>query len=111
MPWDQVMHKWKSGQLHSGSPEGPKVKSQKQAVAIMLSEKRAAGEGKKEYQSVKKHNKGGSVEPSEKAAISQNILETLANPIGRHGLKKGGLVEDKGYGWRRWGQGSRHPHG
>lgn len=40
MPSSEVMHKWKSGKLHSGSKRGPKVKSQKQAVAIMLSEKR-----------------------------------------------------------------------
>jgi uncharacterized protein DUF6496 len=46
MPWDQVMHKWKAGTLHSGSKSGPAVKSQKQAVAIMLSEKRS---GKSEY--------------------------------------------------------------
>jgi len=51
MPYDEVMHKWGTGKLHSGSPSGPKVKSQKQAVAIMLSEKRAAQGGKKEYQS------------------------------------------------------------
>jgi len=35
------MGKFKRGQLHSGSKSGPKVKSRKQAVAIMLSEKRA----------------------------------------------------------------------
>jgi hypothetical protein len=52
VPWDEVMHKWKAGTLQSGG--GGKVKSQKQAVAIMLSEKRKAGAGKKEYQS-KKH--------------------------------------------------------
>ena len=40
MPSSEVMHKWKGGTLHSGSKKGPKVKSQKQAVAIMLSEKR-----------------------------------------------------------------------
>ena len=51
MPWDEVMHKWGQGKLHSGSKSGPKVKNQKQAVAIMLSEKRAASKGKKEYQS------------------------------------------------------------
>ena len=50
MPWDQVMHKWKSGELKSGSKSGPPVKNQKQAIAIMLSEKKKAGEGKKEYQ-------------------------------------------------------------
>lgn len=49
MPYDEVMHKWKTGKLHSGSKTGKKVKSQKQAVAIMLSEKRAAEGGKKEY--------------------------------------------------------------
>lgn len=43
MPYDQVMHKWKSGELHSGGPSGPKVTNQKQAIAIMLSEKRKAG--------------------------------------------------------------------
>ena len=51
MPWDEVMHKWKTGELHSGSKGGPKVKGQKQAVAIMLSEKRKAQGGKKEYAS------------------------------------------------------------
>ncbi len=40
MPSSAVMHKWKTGKLRSGSSKGPKVKSQKQAVAIMLSEKR-----------------------------------------------------------------------
>ena len=49
MPWNEVMSKWKSGSLRSGSKKGPKVKSQSQAVAIMLNEKRAAKKGKKEY--------------------------------------------------------------
>ena len=34
----QVMHEWGSGKLHSGSKKGPKVTSQRQAVAIALSE-------------------------------------------------------------------------
>ncbi len=38
-----VMHEWKTGQLHSGSSTGPKVKNQKQAVAIALSEQRQQG--------------------------------------------------------------------
>ena len=50
MPWDQVMAKWKQGDLKSGS-SGKPVKKQTQAVAIMLSEKKAAQAGKKEYQS------------------------------------------------------------
>jgi hypothetical protein len=35
-----VMNEWSKGQLHSGSSSGPVVKSQKQAVAIALSEQR-----------------------------------------------------------------------
>lgn len=35
-----VMDEWKAGKLHSGSKKGPVVKSQKQAVAIALSEQR-----------------------------------------------------------------------
>lgn len=60
MPADEVMHKWKTGVLRSGNKHtGPLVHSQKQAVAIYLSEKRAAQEGKTEYQSSgtqKEHN-------------------------------------------------------
>jgi len=40
MPSSEVMKKWGKGELHSGSKKGPKVKNQKQAVAIMLSEQR-----------------------------------------------------------------------
>lgn len=49
MPWDQVMHKFKHGELHSGSKSGPKVTDRKKAIAIMLSEKRAAEGGNQEY--------------------------------------------------------------
>jgi len=51
MPWNEVMGKFKHGDLHSGSKGGPEVKGRKQAVAIMLSEKRAAEGGKDEYKS------------------------------------------------------------
>jgi hypothetical protein len=54
MPYDQVMSKYKHGQLHSGSKTGPKVKNRAQAVAIMMSEKRAAEGGKSEYAPKKK---------------------------------------------------------
>lgn len=47
MPYDEVMSKYKSGKLRSSS--GGKVTNQKQAVAIMESEKRAAESGKEEY--------------------------------------------------------------
>jgi hypothetical protein len=43
MPSSETMHEWKAGRLHSGSKRGPKVRSRKQAVAIMLSEKRKEG--------------------------------------------------------------------
>jgi hypothetical protein len=49
MPYTEVLSKFKHGKLHSGSKSGPEVTNHKQAVAIMLSEKRAAASGKKEY--------------------------------------------------------------
>jgi hypothetical protein len=50
MPWTDVMSKWGKGELRSGNKEtGKPVRNQKQAVAIMLSEKRAAEGGKSEY--------------------------------------------------------------
>ena len=39
----KVMKEWGAGKLHSGSKKGPIVTSQKQAVAIGLSEARKAG--------------------------------------------------------------------
>lgn len=48
MPWQEVMGKYKAGTLKSGG-SGKKVKSRKQAIAIMLSEKRSS---KKEYHSI-----------------------------------------------------------
>ena len=38
-----TLSEWKEGKLHSGSKHGPVVKSQKQAIAIGLSEERKAG--------------------------------------------------------------------
>ena len=50
-----VLHEFKTGTLHSGSPTGPKVKSRKQAIAIALSEQRQmAGEGNR-YNKMRKH--------------------------------------------------------
>lgn len=53
MPWDEVMHKFKHGALHSGSKKGKKVTNRKQAIAIMMSEKRKAKNGLTEYKSHK----------------------------------------------------------
>jgi hypothetical protein len=41
------MHEFKHGRLHSGSKRGPKVKNRKQAIAIMLSERRKEGKGRR----------------------------------------------------------------
>jgi hypothetical protein len=60
MPYDEVMPKFKQGKLHSGSKKGPTVTNRKQAIAIMLSEKREANKGKKEYKP-KKYQDGGPV--------------------------------------------------
>lgn len=47
-PYTDVMHKWGQNKLHSGGPNGPIVKDQKQAEAIMESEKRKSqGSGAK----------------------------------------------------------------
>jgi hypothetical protein len=40
----KVMREFKAGELHSGSKQGPVVESPKQAIAIGLSEARAAGQ-------------------------------------------------------------------
>lgn len=53
MPFDEVMGKFKAGNLHSGSKKGPKVTSKDQAIAIMLHEKAEAEGGKEEYKSKK----------------------------------------------------------
>jgi Family of unknown function (DUF6496) len=70
MPADEVMGKFEEGKLHSGSPSGPKVKNRKQAIAIMLDEKRKAAEGKQEYQPA-----GG---PKPARSVEEHIREAAA---------------------------------
>jgi hypothetical protein len=41
---ETVMREYKRGSLRSGSKQGPRVSSRKQAIAIGLSEARRAGE-------------------------------------------------------------------
>jgi hypothetical protein len=57
MPSSQVMPKWKSGNLHSGGKSGPVVRNQKQAVAIMLSEKRKENAHGGKYPEAKRRRK------------------------------------------------------
>jgi hypothetical protein len=47
MPSKNVLPKFKSGKLHSGSKKGPVVKKRTQAIAIMLSERRKEKKGRK----------------------------------------------------------------
>jgi len=54
---ETVMHEWKHGRLHSGSKTGPVVKSQKQAVAIALSEQRKAS-ARPQKPKTRRHKKG-----------------------------------------------------
>jgi hypothetical protein len=95
MPWDQVMSKYKAGTLKSGG-DGKTVTNPQQAKAILMSEKREAEKGKKEYQA---HSKGGEVCASTAKPFKQNVLEAEINPTGSVGLEKGGYVKPK---WRRW---------
>ncbi len=53
MPSTEVMHEWKAGRLHSGAKKGPIVKSKKQALAIMFSEKDKEKKGKSKKKSRK----------------------------------------------------------
>lgn len=59
----KVLGEFKRGTLHSGSPKGPKVTSRKQAIAIALSEARAAGEDVASRRRRKKANVGGLATP------------------------------------------------
>ena len=62
MPSSEVMHKWKTGQLHTGGRGGPKVTSQKQAIAIMKSEERTEAKHGGHYP--ESHFQGGVVSKS-----------------------------------------------
>lgn len=56
MPSSNVMHEFKHGTLHSGSKKGPKVTNRKQAIAIMMSEKRNEAAHGGEYVSGGEHS-------------------------------------------------------
>jgi hypothetical protein len=85
----KVMSEFKSGELHSGSKEGPVVKNRKQAIAIGLSEGRKA----------QGYAKGGqyAAEAPKKMAAEGKSLDKLAKKYGVETQKyeNGGTVESK----------------
>ncbi|MDI9410167.1 MAG: DUF6496 domain-containing protein [Bacteroidia bacterium] len=75
----RVMREFTEGKLHSGSKEGPKVKTTKQAVAIALNEARAAG-----AKIPMKKARGGSAEADD-VMMARMSKEEMA--MGAKGLK------------------------
>lgn len=80
------MKKYKDGDLTSGSKNGPKVKNKKQALAIMMSEKKKAIGGDTEYQSddesepmSKKKKKGINMGPSKKFMLNKKLMSPNMN--------------------------------
>ena len=80
MPSSEVMHKFGRGELHSGGPGGPAVHNQKQAVAIMLSEKR-------------KEAANGGVYPEKKAEGGPVVNKGAKSEVGH--FAAGGAVQDR----------------
>ena len=70
----KVMREYKAGELHSGSKKGPVVKSQKQAVAIALSEARKAGA------KIPKKAEGGSITSTEYLAYGDKKVPYRGSP-------------------------------
>lgn len=75
MPWNKVMEKFKAGTLKSGG--GGKVHSREQAIAIMMSEKRAASHGKKEYKA--SYDNGGIVPKDGQISVKKGELVVPAD--------------------------------
>lgn len=51
------MEKYKRGEMHSGSKDGPRVKNRKQAIAISLSESGQSKKGRKVGKASRRHGK------------------------------------------------------
>ena len=96
MPYGEVMGKFKRGELHSGSKSGPKVKNRKQAIAIMLSEKRkgthatphgsgpfSAAEQKAGYKCVMSANELHQMNPDRMHNLKDFTLANRRNPNSR----------------------------
>ncbi len=79
---EKVMHEFKHGELHSGSKQGPKVSSRKQAVAIAMNEAGMSRNGKSKNgkPGPKRHNRECYEEdatiPGEKARYSDDLMNS-----------------------------------
>jgi hypothetical protein len=82
----RVMTEFTEGKLHSGSKEGPKVKSTKQAVAIALNEARAAGA---KIPRVKK-NMGGPVKMREGGVYNEKGKRATWDEVAAEGRRMEG---------------------
>jgi hypothetical protein len=72
------MHRWKHGQLHSGSKSGPLVKNRAQAIAIMMSERRAEQRHGGKYP--EKKQDGGGIDFDRAATDESYRTQILSNP-------------------------------
>jgi hypothetical protein len=80
----KTMSEWKEGKLHSGSKHGPVVKSQKQAIAIGLSEARKEGEhvAKKHHSFESSNRPFGQTKAGEEAAHAIPQGHKVHGPMG-----------------------------
>ena len=76
-----AMSKFKKGKLHSGSKEGPVVKSRKQAIAIALSEagksKMAKGGRPGLWANINARKKAGTSRPKSESTISPKAYANM----------------------------------
>lgn len=98
----KVMHEFGEGKLHSGSKKGPKVTNPKQAVAIALSEQRAAKKSRGGVQYIDKGKdisvpvkdiKSGKIPQSTDEDFYGKEKEMPMPPRRPSMLKKGGMAE------------------
>jgi hypothetical protein len=106
----KVMHEFKGGELHSGSKHGPKVTNRAQAIAIGLSEARAAGEHVKPMTHVApdmsaKHNYLGHFRKAENINAGHNTITGTPGSfhvVSEHGGKNlGGPYRSKSQAVKR----------